>query len=338
MCLEFKYLITVTPLGTMYASAGGFLSPENLVGRSRAKFPPDAATLSGLILSEYRRSHPQEDKPEIWYKLFVTGPFWAKKDNPTNFFVPIPQTKILGERDWAEWYLDDNHQWQKQPNNEIKPFCQWQSISSWPNNAEIIYSNKEAEKSPWEYIPILHPYMKDEERHVKDEDEDKDGLFLEYAVQMPENTCLVYLSTESIEPDWYRFGGENHLVEINSIPIEDEWLLNLFRQPVGKSFALITPALWGNKYLSERYPLSQQFSEQTLLLTDKPLPYRTRLGGRMGRGRYAVPAGSVYVLKEPLNLPWYDWPEDWFPREGFSLKQIGCALALPLSIQGVSDA
>ncbi|TVR08330.1 MAG: CRISPR-associated protein, partial [Phormidium sp. GEM2.Bin31] len=44
----FPYLITIRPLGILYASAGGFLSPENLVGRAQAKFPPDAYTLSGL--------------------------------------------------------------------------------------------------------------------------------------------------------------------------------------------------------------------------------------------------------------------------------------------------
>jgi len=47
----FKYLISISPLGLMYGSAGAFLSPENLVGRSGAKFPPDAATLSGLMFS-----------------------------------------------------------------------------------------------------------------------------------------------------------------------------------------------------------------------------------------------------------------------------------------------
>ena len=36
----FRYLITIQPLGFLYASAGGFLSPENLVGRAQSKFPP----------------------------------------------------------------------------------------------------------------------------------------------------------------------------------------------------------------------------------------------------------------------------------------------------------
>ena len=37
---QFQYLIKISPLGFMYGSAGGFLSPENLVGRAGAKFPP----------------------------------------------------------------------------------------------------------------------------------------------------------------------------------------------------------------------------------------------------------------------------------------------------------
>ena len=48
----FKYLIRVHPLGMLYGSAGAFLSPENLVGRSGAKFPPEASTLAGLFFSE----------------------------------------------------------------------------------------------------------------------------------------------------------------------------------------------------------------------------------------------------------------------------------------------
>lgn len=336
MCLEFKYIITVTPLGMMYGSAGGFLSPENLVGRSRARFPPDAATLSGLILSEYRRQNSAADaqrgKPDIWYSLYVAGPFWAIRDDPTNFFVPIPRTKILGENGWNEWYLD-NQEWKKQQDNDIESEYQCQSIYAWERKVELLFKNEEVKKSPWQFIPILHPYMKDDERQVKGED----GLFLEYAVQMPEDTCLIYLSTESIQPDWYRFGGENHLVEINSFPLEDEWLLNLLHQPIQRAFALITSGVWGEKYTSERYPRNPEFAH-SLLLTDKPIPYRYRMAGRMGRGRYAVPSGSVYILEKPLNLSWREWPEDWFPQEGFSLKQFGCALALPLTIEGVSNA
>ena len=85
-----------------------------------------------------------------------------------------------------------------------------------------------------------------------------------------------------------------------------------------------------------------------MMLTDRPIPYRYRLGerkideqgkhyqaGRMSRGRYAVPTGTVYVFKNPLNQPWCEWSEEWFPKEGFSLKLLGCNLCLPLNIEGV---
>ncbi len=90
------------------------------------------------------------------------------------------------------------------------------------------------------------------------------------------------------------------------------------------------------------------------MLTDKPTPYRYRLGhsnkeietsdksydpsktGRLSRGRYAVPAGSVYVFKHPLNRTWWEFPDEWFPKEGFPLKHLGCGLCLPIDIQGLS--
>ena len=87
------------------------------------------------------------------------------------------------------------------------------------------------------------------------------------------------------------------------------------------------------------------------MLTDKAKPYRYRLGqnkdkaeaencdtskaGRLSRGRYAVPAGSVYVFKHPLERTWWDFPEEWFPKEGFPLWHLGCGLCLPIDIQGV---
>jgi hypothetical protein len=71
------------------------------------------------------------------------------------------------------------------------------------------------------------------------------------------------------------------------------------------------------------------------MLTDKPISYRYRAKGQMGRGRYAVPPGTVYLLREPLDKTWWEFPENWFPKEGFSLKQVGCGLCLPIEIQGV---
>ncbi|MFM7366708.1 MAG: CRISPR-associated protein, partial [Sphaerospermopsis kisseleviana] len=78
------------------------------------------------------------------------------------------------------------------------------------------------------------------------------------------------------------------------------------------------------------------FPETVQMLTDKPVPYRFRSQGTLGRGRYAVPAGSVYVLKEPINKPWWEWDEKWFPNEGYSLKKLGCGLCLPVEIEGVN--
>jgi CRISPR-associated protein Cmr3 len=71
------------------------------------------------------------------------------------------------------------------------------------------------------------------------------------------------------------------------------------------------------------------------LFTDRPIPFRYRLGGKgdtklLSRGRYAVPAGTVYVLEEAINQSWQDWDDNWFPKEGPSLKRWGCGLALPL--------
>ena len=175
--------------------------------------------------------------------------------------------------------------------------------------------------------------MKDEERHTVEED----GLFLENAVQMSDDVCLVYLSTHELPDGWYRFGGENHLVEVKTIPLNDNNpIVKLLQQPIKKTFALITSALWGSNRLSYRYPQPESFPAIDKILTDKAIPYRYRAGGRMGRGRYGVSAGSVYVLSEPLNKSWWEWQEDWFPKEGYSLKRVGSGLCLPLDINGVN--
>jgi CRISPR-associated protein Cmr3 len=119
--------------------------------------------------------------------------------------------------------------------------------------------------------------------------------------------------------------------------------------------ALITPAVWGSNRLSKRVPVSLEKRNQAFygqeepipetteqdvwkleaLFTERPTPFRYRLGGTgdtklLSRGRYAVPAGSVYVLEEAINTPWQDWDVNWFPQEGPSLKRWGCGLALPL--------
>ena len=76
------------------------------------------------------------------------------------------------------------------------------------------------------------------------------------------------------------------------------------------------------------------------ILTERPRPWRHQLGAstevsnpqqrrRLSRGRWAVPAGSCYRVEGGLP-PWAEWPTCWFPKEGFSFKHYGTALALPL--------
>jgi len=353
----------------MYGSAGAFLSPENLVGRSGSKFPPDAATLAGLFFNA-NREHKFANHKELSQNLVVSGPFWAKQDKPKNFYVPIPWHKVITEDNDDEWFFvkkesaqqetvnsEENkwclgqHRWERK-NKDLKPEYGWQSINAWNVSAEQLRAREAVEKAPWEFASFLHPRIKAEERHVVEQN----GLFLENAVQFHEDYCLVYLSNYKLpdEWEWYRFGGEGHLVEIASHPLTEKSIINrLLSQKIQHAFALITPGVWGSNKGSYRYPRHQSFPRQGLkMLTDRPIPYRYRLGhsrkeeefeesynpsktGRLSRGRYAVPPGSVYVFKHPLNRTWWDFPDEWFPQEGFPLKHLGCGLCLPIDIQGL---
>ncbi|MEA5506385.1 type III-B CRISPR module-associated Cmr3 family protein [Halotia wernerae UHCC 0503] len=327
----FKYLITINPLGLIYGSAGAFLSPDNLVGLSGFKFPPEAATLSGLMFSinKITKKLPQE---ELRFKLFVAGPFWAKIKDKQNFYIPIPWNKIIAKKAVDEWQLQDG-QWQLENKTEkLEPDYRWQTINSWGIAPKVLKSNQSVSDNPWKYVSFLHPKIKHSERCVQD----SDGLFLENSIQMSDDTCLVYLSNYPIEPGWYRFGGENHVVEIGCEELKNKKFLDLLNQPIKRTFALITPAIWGSNRFSHRYPQHENFPETIKMLTNKPVPYRYRAKGNLGRGRYAVPAGSVYVLAAPLNKPWREWDEAWFPKEGYSLKQVGCGLCLPIEIKGVA--
>jgi len=359
----FKYLITIQPLGLMYGSAGAFLSPENLVGRSGAKFPPDAATVSGLIFSANKdqRFASHEDLTE---NLRVAGPFWAFVDAEDDFYVPLPRHKVIGKDDYDEWIIK-NYKWhlksqiensaQDSEKKKDESEYRWLRIDYWDDLPETIHGDRKADypsvaENCWKYVPVLHPQLKKDERHVLPED----GLFLENAVQMEDDTCLVYLSTYSLEDGWYQFGGEGHMVEVKSIELPDNHpLLKRLREPIQKSFALITSGVWGSNQLSYRYPKQQAFAKdncKTALLTDKAVPYRYRIGygekkkenfrdrdpGRLSRGRYAVPSGSVYVLREPLNEPWWKFSPEWFPEKGL-LQKFGCGLCLPVHIEGVDE-
>lgn len=353
---EFKYLILIEPLGFLYGSAGRFLSPENLVGRSGSSFPPSAATVSGIFAAHYGDKAIQN--------LYLAGPFWGKTEEANsdkqNFYVPTPLTYLIknGElRHKLSWdatkegWFDEKG---KAPNDKFEKGT-WLAIADWKNPTKV-------EKSPWKFSPHLHPRLKQDERRVvrkqdTNDAEQQGSLFLENAVQMPQNTYLVYLSTHNLEPGWYRFGGEGHLVEISCVEFKGK-NKELLSQTLEKQFALITPAVWGSNRLSYRYPIKlqkgdfQKDEQEDVdknnqfvwsvegLYTGRPLPFRYRLGDHnnpqphqpkvLSRGRYAVPAGTVYVLEEPLGKAWQHWDESWFPKEGPSLKRWGCGLALPL--------
>lgn len=338
---HFKYLIIIKPLGMMYGSAGAFLSPENLVGRSGSKFPPDAATLSGLLINAYIQNintnqeiNELEKIKKFKKNLNTAGPFWAEANREEEFYVPIPWYRIIGEEDTNEWRLDANNNWQfkRQLESKLEPAYTWQRISSWKNSTASIKRSQSCKKSPWKYISTLHTRMENESRNTLKEN----GLFLENAVQIPENICLVYLSNYKLSSGWYRFGGENHIVEIETKEIKREDVLGLLTEPIKNACAFITPGVWSSTRFSHRYPQHQDFPKPSHILTDKPIPYRNSLAGRLGRGRYAVPAGSVYVFNQPLEKSWYEWDKNWFPTEGYSLKQVGCGLCLPVEIEDLS--
>ena len=355
----FKHLIAIEPLGLLYGSAGKFLSPENLVGRSGASFPPSAATLSGLFAASQGTIQD----------LHLAGPFWSTLAEVTpevqNFYVPTPKNclvkngKIACLLSWQKLNTPGqlSYGWRDQqgeiPTGKFDGNT-WLSLRQWDDPQEAKYN-------PWEYLPHLHPRLKPDERHVVDSENESGSLFLENAIQMEPDTCLVYLSTHAIAPGWYRFGGEGHMVDVSCVDLRKE-ITERLEKPIARSFALITPAVWGSNRLSYRDPIALAKGDaarhigsidrpssdsdcppvwrREALLTDRPTPFRYRLGNHdnpqphqpklLSRGRYAVPAGSVYVLQDALDKPWQQWEEGWFPKEGPSLKRWGCGLALPL--------
>lgn len=343
----FRYLIAIEPLGLLYGSSGRFLSPENLVGRSGTNFPPSAATLSGLFAAVHGKVAMKRDD------FFVAGPFWANSETPTNFYVSTPFNCLIKDKEiqhimawhqncWCVWQED---QWNTPPNDKFEkgtwlPINDWQKLSNHQTAKGV-----SVHTAPWKFIPHLHPQLKADERRVNT-DEERGSLFLENGVQLHPDTCLVYLSNTPIDDGWYRFGGEGHMVNLQCISIDSTGSIHqLLNQSLDRSFTLIVPAVWGSNRLSYREPGIQQsdgwhpVQSTATLLTERPIPYRYRLGGgenelkRLSRGRYAVPTGSVYVLEKPLDEEhdrWEKWPEAWFPKEGPSLKRWGCGLALPL--------
>lgn len=337
----FKYIITVQPLGFMYASAGTFLSPENLVGRSGAKFPPDTGAIAGLFFSTDHHAKSAANHEELRLNLTVAGPFWTETiEDPEYFYVPIPKHRIIAKEEIDEWRIE-SYQWERNDRN-LKAEQIWQKINYWGEDTELIQEEGIPKTPPWKFVPVLHPSLQDEQRHVK-----KDGLFVEQAVQLREDVALVYLSTHLIENGCYRFGGEGHIAEVQCRPLDEKgFVLKLLEDPIQRCCALISPGIWGSVHLSYRYPKHSDFSKKRpQMLTERPVPFRYRLGAkkndtiqqsRLSRGRYAVPAGSIYIFDKPLGKNWWNFREDYFPKEGFSLKQLGCGLCLPVNIQGVN--
>ncbi|MEM8604769.1 MAG: type III-B CRISPR module-associated Cmr3 family protein [Cyanobacteria bacterium P01_H01_bin.121] len=365
----FRYLVLIQPLGLMYGSAGNFLSSDNLVGRSGRKFPPDAATLSGLILSTSQNQQDTDYSP-LKRNLHVTGPFWAYTSSPERFYLPLPRIYTFGEHNyktlgWRDrrWY---DYATAEQSVYKLKSEYTWQRVDCWGYPPEVLHQQRQIynkrkerkeltegelppiETQPWEFVSTLHPKMEVDERHVED-----GGLFLEYAVQVPEGCGIVYLSTHAVEDGWYRFGGENHLVELSCQELsESSTISQLLRQPIKQTAALITPGVWGDRQLSYRYPLHPDFpkNKRPNMVTDRPVPYRYRLGAstktanteieqhsatgadsveaqtgqaeigsqqhnRLSIGRYAVPSGSVYAFGKPLPEDKNTWWQ--FPADWF---------------------
>ncbi|MEB3353020.1 MAG: type III-B CRISPR module-associated Cmr3 family protein [Cyanobacteriota bacterium] len=349
--LPFQHLILLEPLGLLYGSSGRLLSPEALTGRASEHFPPDSPALAGLVASRL-------DRQAVW-DLHTAGPFWL--DPMEGLMVPAPLT-LLQEHSGArgryserrlEWVESDGDLrpsgWR--PTDQAKPPRKapsggWIALADWelvgqPGRRIAIRAN------PWHTVPHLHPRLKDDERSSAGEG----ALFLEYGIAMQSGLSLAYLSSHAVEEGVYRFGGEGHLVQLRQQPLP-ALLDTLLRRPLSAPFALITPGIWGSPKLSLREPIDttvpngrfpwHRAGQAPGILTDKPRPWRHRLGSgspktdgpsgkrRLARGRWAMPAGSCYQLSgEPLE-PWAEWNENWFPREGFSFKQLGTALALPL--------
>ncbi|PSB01663.1 type III-B CRISPR module-associated Cmr3 family protein [Merismopedia glauca] len=338
-------------MGLLYGSAGGFLSPENLVGRSNASFPPSSATLSGIFAAHYG------DRSEELLNLQLAGAFWAKIGKEQEFYVPTPFNSLFNDgkigSDLITWQCD---RWHYSTNSSKAEEGTWLSISEWDKLQTPDGEKPTVSKPPWEFVPHLHPRLEDDERRVKRLDENgtnNDGtLFLENAVQLKPDACLIYLSNIELPSAWYRFGGEGHLVEIESLKLDNpakKWL----ETPLPRSFAIVTPAVWGSNRLSYREPMVKKGEQwysvwfpnykeyEKPILTQRPKPTRYRLGKQenhdpqqpklLSRGRYAVPAGTIYVLDEPLNNTWQSWDDSWFPKEGhYYFKRWGYGLALPL--------
>lgn len=363
--LPFQRLILLEPLGLLYGSSGRLLSPEALTGRASEHFPPDSPALAGLLAS---RLAADEIK-----SLYTAGPFWLHPEQ--GLMLPAPLTLLQENRDNGTRFSKRRLVWQeadggsppsgwrpadKQPPPRKAPSGGWVALNDWHKLGQEV--EVAIHDNPWRAVPHLHPRLSEDQRVSAGDN----ALFLESGIALQPGAALAYLSSHSIAPGVYRFGGEGHLVQLRSQEIPQP-LAELLLQPLVPPFALITPGLWGGPKLSRREPIIcprperggqpiNQVQGGTFpwhrggkppgILTEKARPWRHRLGSgkgsaspdgknqrRLSRGRWAVPAGTCYQLADGHEVPpWADWHESWFPREGFSFKQLGTALALPLAL------
>ena len=368
--LPFAYLLLLEPLGLLYGSSGRTLSPETLTGRAAEQFPPDAPTIAGLIASQLERPSGLNKQDTPLWNLHTAGPFCYCTDVqdlwlPAPFTLlqeataassDGPQAPTLHRLEWAQREEDGDGpagSWHPPEGQTIPRKATaggWVALRHWPqvrSSAAPALANDplRVQPNPWKAVPHLHPRLRNDER-VSDRD---NALFLEYGIALEPGVCLAYLSSHMIPEGRYRFGGEGHLVELRCQPLPP-LLEDLLLEPLTGPFALITPGLWGGPRLSRREPLDtsrqpaiqpwHRYGVPPAILTERPRPWRHQLGistevtspqrqRRLSRGRWAVPAGSCYRVPDGL-APWVDWPAFWFPKEGFSFKQFGTALALPL--------
>ena len=357
--LPFKCIVLLEPLGLLYGSSGRLLSPEALTGQASEHFPPDSPAVAGLLARQLSRA-------DVGH-LFTAGPFWRS----TSGDLMLPAPMVLLQEKGGDTGRQSRHRLAWQASNDEQPWSGWWHpawadrqgkspgggwirLADWPHPAnsgragEVIAIHDD----PWQAVPHLHPKLRENERVSAVEG----ALFLEYGVALKPKVQLAYLSSHRISDGTVRFGGEGHLARLSCIPIP-QLLEELLTQALTAPFALVTPGLWGGPKLSIREPIVTTIPRGHFpwhregkppgILTERPRPWRFRLGEgsrepspwpgdrparrRLSRGRWALPAGSCYhVAGDPLD-PWAKWPEDWFPKEGFSLKHLGTALSLPIA-------
>lgn len=365
--IPFQWLVLLEPLGILHGSSGRLLSPETLTGSAVEHFPPDSPVMAGLLAAMLAHEKRQEEVRD----LHTAGPFWMAPDD--ELMLPAPLLLIQQEdgptgresRDhlfWDNGKLPGPSGWKsgKPLTRQHKaPSGGWIRLNDWPCSEK---KNKRTQSTipihgdPWQAVPHLHPRLREDERVSAGEA----ALFLEYGIALVPGVRLAYLSSHAVSDGLVRFGGEGHLAHLSCITLERgaTRLVSLLHKQLHPPFALITPGVWGGPKLSIREPIDTSISRGTFpwhrdgsppgILTERPRPWRHRLGrgsgegirsdpGRVGkrrlsRGRWAVPAGTCYQIHDDNPIaPWAEWNLHWFPKEGFSFKQLGTALALPIS-------